>query len=218
MTAESVRFFVARRELTEGDYALTLPRLGDAERAAARGRRGRAGVNEGAALGDDRASLGVAADELDGGRGGRVAEVRLVGREVADFDGARGRRRVCAVAGRVGDGVRSGRVRVNRRQPARPGDVVGQGERVGRAISQGGVIQDRPGAEAAGRELEGSGVDRRPARVGVRAEQGQRPECDFGYRTAPANGGGKRPKRRLVEDKAGVVHDRAGSERSGAAT
>ena len=31
VTAESVRFFVARRELAQGDYALTLPRLGDAE-------------------------------------------------------------------------------------------------------------------------------------------------------------------------------------------
>lgn len=31
VTAESVRFFVRRGELAEGDYALTLPRLGDAE-------------------------------------------------------------------------------------------------------------------------------------------------------------------------------------------
>jgi hypothetical protein len=31
VTAESVRFFVSRRELAQGDYALTLPRLGDAE-------------------------------------------------------------------------------------------------------------------------------------------------------------------------------------------
>ncbi|WP_232661268.1 hypothetical protein [Pseudonocardia sp. TRM90224] len=31
VTVESVRIFVARGELAEGDYSLTLPRLGDAE-------------------------------------------------------------------------------------------------------------------------------------------------------------------------------------------
>ena len=31
VTAEAVRFFVSRRELAEGSYTLTLPRLGDAE-------------------------------------------------------------------------------------------------------------------------------------------------------------------------------------------
>lgn len=31
VTAEAVRFFVARRELTDGPYALTLPRFGEAD-------------------------------------------------------------------------------------------------------------------------------------------------------------------------------------------